>query len=62
MSEPKKQVEVFDGPLGILPDGKLNTVEKDAPPFEPEIVDDDADDPGDISDLDDLDDLLDEAE
>lgn len=40
----KKLVEkatLEDGPLGMLPDGKLNIVQVDDPPFEPEIVDDD---------------------
>lgn len=32
-----------DYPPGLLPDGKLNTVRADDPPFEPEIVDDDGD-------------------
>lgn len=38
MSDPKKALEMFDGPLGILPDGKLNTVSRDAPPFEPTLT------------------------
>lgn len=29
-----------DWPPGMLPDGKLHTVKRDDPPFEPEIVDD----------------------
>lgn len=35
------QATLEDSPLGMLPDGRLNVVEADAPPFEPEIVDDD---------------------
>lgn len=44
--EPKETVfdrakeALNDAPPGLMPDGKLNTVDKDAPPFEPEIVDD----------------------
>lgn len=30
-----------DHPIGMLPDGKLNIVQRDDPPFEPTIVDDD---------------------
>ena len=26
--------------IGMLPDGKLNVVDRDAPPFKPKIVDD----------------------
>lgn len=33
---------MFDGPLGILPDGTVNTVSRDAPPFEPTLVDGEA--------------------
>lgn len=32
-----------DAPPGLMPNGRLNTVDKDAPPFEPEIVDDEGD-------------------
>ena len=32
-----------DGPPGLMPDGKLNRVKADDPPFEPEIVDDEGD-------------------
>jgi len=28
-------------PIGVLPDGTLNVVEKGAPPFRPTIIDDD---------------------
>jgi hypothetical protein len=47
--EPKKTVfdrakeALTDAPPGLMPDGKLNTVKADDPPFEPEIVDDDGD-------------------
>lgn len=43
----KKQIDhavsstLEDHPIGMLPDGKLNIVERDAPPFKPTIVDDD---------------------
>lgn len=30
-----------DEPIGLGPDGKVLVVDKDAPPFEPKIVDDD---------------------
>lgn len=30
-----------DAPIGVLDDGKINVIDKDAPPFKPKIVDDD---------------------
>ncbi len=42
----KKQIDqaaastLEDHPIGLLPDGKLNVVERDAPPFKPTIIDD----------------------
>lgn len=33
-----------DYPPGMLPDGKLNVVKADDPPFEPVIVEDDGED------------------
>lgn len=44
----RAQEALNDAPPGMMPDGKLNTVDKDAPPFEPEIVDDE--DGGDVDD------------
>lgn len=34
------QATLEDTPLGMLPDGKLNVIRKDDPPFEPKIVED----------------------
>jgi hypothetical protein len=39
--EPKKVSTLEDWPLGVLPDGSMNIVNKDDPPFKPTIVDED---------------------
>jgi hypothetical protein len=53
-------------PIGILPDGTLNVVEKGAPPWEPKIIDEDflepQDDPFLEPDAPDPDDAADEAQ
>lgn len=70
MADPKEPIDVEeevganlrlnDAPgLGILPDGKLNVVQKDAPRFDPDLATDDesTESDDDLSDLDDIDDL-----
>ena len=47
----KKPSTLEDAPIGVLDDGKINLVDKDAPPWKPKVIDAD----GNEVDLDELD-------